>query len=57
MPVVIDADGLNAFAGYVEELRGSGQSLVVITPHPGEMARLIERDTALRQWQPHRCSS
>jgi len=45
VPVVVDADGLNAFAAHAEELRGSGQRFVVITPHPGEMARLIERDT------------
>ncbi len=27
VPVVLDADGLNAFAGYAEELRGSGQNV------------------------------
>jgi NAD(P)H-hydrate epimerase len=36
VPVVIDADGLNAFVGHSTDLTG-----VVITPHPGEMARLI----------------
>jgi NAD(P)H-hydrate epimerase len=39
-PMVLDADGLNAFEGRAEELNGEGRSLV-ITPHPGEMARLI----------------
>jgi len=39
MPVVLDADGLNAFEGRVDELSGQGRPLV-ITPHPGEMARL-----------------
>jgi hydroxyethylthiazole kinase-like uncharacterized protein yjeF len=39
IPVVLDADGLNAFDGYNDELRGDGQG-IVITPHPGEMARL-----------------
>jgi NAD(P)H-hydrate epimerase len=38
-PIVLDADGLNAFAGSVEKLNGKGRELV-ITPHPGEMARL-----------------
>lgn len=38
-PVVVDADGLNAFEGVVEKLNGKGRALV-ITPHPGEMARL-----------------
>ncbi|HZQ70266.1 MAG TPA: NAD(P)H-hydrate dehydratase [Terriglobales bacterium] len=36
-PMVLDADGLNAFEGRAAELR-AGE--LVITPHPGEMARL-----------------
>jgi hydroxyethylthiazole kinase-like uncharacterized protein yjeF len=42
VPVVIDADGLNAFIGHMDELQTGGYD-IVITPHPGEMARLIER--------------
>src|SRR3974390_1998988 len=38
-PLVIDADGLNAFDGNTELLDGSKRALV-LTPHPGEMARL-----------------
>jgi NAD(P)H-hydrate epimerase len=38
-PIVLDADGLNAFEGHATDLNGKGRSLV-ITPHPGEMARL-----------------
>ncbi len=38
-PIVLDADGLNAFEGKATELSGKGRTLV-ITPHPGEMARL-----------------
>jgi ADP-dependent NAD(P)H-hydrate dehydratase / NAD(P)H-hydrate epimerase len=38
-PTVLDADGLNAFENRASELRGKGRTLV-ITPHPGEMARL-----------------
>jgi hydroxyethylthiazole kinase-like uncharacterized protein yjeF len=38
-PVVLDADGLNAFEGKAELLDGSERPLV-LTPHPGEMARL-----------------
>ncbi len=38
-PMVVDADGLNAFEGRAAELNGKDQMLV-ITPHPGEMARL-----------------
>lgn len=37
--IVLDADGLNAFEGVSEKLNGKGRGLV-ITPHPGEMARL-----------------
>jgi NAD(P)H-hydrate epimerase len=37
--IVLDADGLNAFEGVAGELNGEGRS-IVITPHPGEMARL-----------------
>jgi NAD(P)H-hydrate epimerase len=40
VPLVLDADALNAFAGAeVGQLNGRGRS-IVITPHPGEMARL-----------------
>ncbi len=39
LPMVVDADGLNAFEGRTKELNGKGRTLV-ITPHPGEMARL-----------------
>jgi NAD(P)H-hydrate epimerase len=39
-PMVVDADGLNAFEGYMNQLNGNGRTLV-ITPHPGEMARLV----------------
>ena len=40
IPMVIDADGLNAFEHHTDELHGHGRTLV-ITPHPGEMARLV----------------
>lgn len=39
-PLVIDADGLNAFAGQPDRLAGREGREVIITPHPGEMARL-----------------
>ncbi len=39
VPMVIDADGLNAFAGHTEWLDGRERPLV-LTPHPGEMSRL-----------------
>jgi hydroxyethylthiazole kinase-like uncharacterized protein yjeF len=40
LPMVVDADGLNAFEGRTDELKGKGRTLM-ITPHPGEMARLM----------------
>ncbi len=41
MPVVLDADGLNAFADDPDALTGREGRDVIITPHPGEMARLV----------------
>ena len=38
-PLVLDADGLNAFAGAPEALAGSQPR--VLTPHPGEASRLL----------------
>ena len=40
-PVVIDADGLNALSPWPEELRGTPEAPVVLTPHEGEMLRLL----------------
>ncbi len=47
-PMVLDADGLNAFEGRAGELNGKGRTLV-ITPHPGEMARLTGSTVAAVQ--------
>jgi len=38
--LILDADGLNAFAGHADELRREG--LLIITPHPGELSRLTD---------------
>jgi len=45
MPLVIDADGLNAFADDPDRLAGREGRDVIITPHPGEMARLVGMST------------
>jgi ADP-dependent NAD(P)H-hydrate dehydratase / NAD(P)H-hydrate epimerase len=50
LPMVIDADALNALAGKVELLKriasatdaNGRKRTIVLTPHPGEMARLVE---------------
>lgn len=44
VPLVIDADGLNCLAGQLGWLRKK-RSPVVLTPHPGEMARLVSAST------------
>jgi NAD(P)H-hydrate epimerase len=45
IPIILDADGLNAFAGRAAELKGP-EGLIALTPHPGEMARLAGLKTA-----------
>jgi NAD(P)H-hydrate epimerase len=45
-PVVIDADALNCLAnyssnGWPEDLQGSKEAPLILTPHPGEMLRLL----------------
>ncbi len=43
--VVVDADAINAFAGRADELAGSPAPRI-LTPHSGELARLMECSTA-----------
>jgi len=43
-PVVIDADGLNCLAPWPDGLTGSEKLPIVLTPHPGEMLRLLGSD-------------
>lgn len=40
LPMVIDADGVNALSGHLEILLHA-KGRIVLTPHPGEMGRLI----------------
>ncbi len=56
-PMVVDADGLNALVGYLKSVKVSKCSAtkmsadrqsakeIIVTPHPGEMARLIGTTT------------
>jgi hydroxyethylthiazole kinase-like uncharacterized protein yjeF len=41
LPLVIDADGLNALAEDITVLRRKKSADIILTPHPGEMARLL----------------
>lgn len=50
VPVVIDADGLNIVASEIELLK-EAQAPVILTPHPGEMARLLNISVAEVQSQ------
>jgi NAD(P)H-hydrate epimerase len=44
-PLVIDADGLNALAGRLESLAGRKDG-TVLTPHAGELGRLLELESS-----------
>jgi ADP-dependent NAD(P)H-hydrate dehydratase / NAD(P)H-hydrate epimerase len=44
-PLVLDADGLNAFAGKLDAL-AERRAPTVLTPHAGELGRLLERESA-----------
>jgi NAD(P)H-hydrate epimerase len=46
-PLVLDADGLNALAGHIDELAEERQAPWVLTPHTGEFRRLAGEDVSL----------
>jgi NAD(P)H-hydrate epimerase len=41
VPLVVDADALNAFQGSAEALTNENEQPLILTPHPGEFSRLI----------------
>jgi ADP-dependent NAD(P)H-hydrate dehydratase / NAD(P)H-hydrate epimerase len=53
LPIVLDADGLNALAAvpadFLESLAKRASPALVLTPHPGEMARLLGATVAAIQ--------
>jgi NAD(P)H-hydrate epimerase len=50
VPLVVDADGLNALTGATDSLRpGTLPAARILTPHPGEFARLLGTDPAAVQ--------
>ena len=62
VPIVLDADGLNSLVGHLHVLRDC-QAPVLLTPHPGEMARSARNEycastgPASRNWRRHWRSS
>ena len=44
-PLVLDADGLNALASLPSDVLRRRRHATVLTPHPGEFARLVQRST------------
>jgi len=40
VPLVLDADGLNSLVPWDQSLKGTADLPIILTPHPGEMARL-----------------
>ena len=53
-PLLVDADGLNAHAGALESLT-EREGPTVLTPHEGELGRLLERDR--EEIEDHRLAS
>ena len=54
VPMVIDADGINAMALSVKrqassEILKKAKAPVILTPHPGEMARLLKSSAEVRK--------
>src|SRR4051812_34670041 len=45
VPLVIDADGLNALAGHIDDVLPDRRWPTVLTPHAGELGRLLEVDS------------
>lgn len=46
IPIVLDADGLNAIAADAAEVIARARNGVILTPHPGEAARLLGTSVA-----------
>ena len=49
LPIILDADGLNAIQGELGLLENINQN-IILTPHPGELARLMNRTSSEIQY-------
>ncbi len=49
VPIILDADGLNCFDAQADLLRERESAFLAVTPHPGEMARLLGTSTSAVQ--------
>jgi len=55
IPLVVDADGLNSLAGDAQVLKNA-RAPVILTPHPGEMARLMDTGVGAVQQDRIKCA-
>ena len=55
IPLVVDADGLNNLAGRAQILKNV-RAPVILTPHPGEMARLMDTGVGAIQQDRIKCA-
>jgi ADP-dependent NAD(P)H-hydrate dehydratase / NAD(P)H-hydrate epimerase len=55
IPLVLDADGINHLANDVQLLR-SARAPIILTPHPGEMARLLKSNVGAVQQDRITCA-
>ncbi len=55
-PLVIDADALNSLVGHLDFLKKT-KTPKILTPHPGEMARLIQRTKIYVEKHRHQVAS
>ena len=55
VPLVLDADGLNAISEEPEILK-ERKGVTILTPHPGEMSRLVKKSTKEIQQEREQCA-
>jgi hydroxyethylthiazole kinase-like uncharacterized protein yjeF len=51
IPIIIDADGINSIKGE-RGIFSKTEAPVILTPHPGEMARLLSQKSEVRSQKP-----